>query len=68
MKTILDVTAIKDHPDIKSVYTFLEGHGFATPYCDEIRKFLPDKRVQRYLTSWHTCKASTWRTTSTTWA
>lgn len=42
MKTILDVTAIKDHPDIKSVYTFLEGHGFATPYCDEIRKFLPD--------------------------
>lgn len=42
MKIILDVTAIKDHPDIKSVYTFLEGHGFATPYCDEIRKFLPD--------------------------
>lgn len=42
MKTILDVTGIKDHPDIKSVYNFLEGHGFATSYCDEIRKFLPD--------------------------
>ncbi len=42
MKIILDVTGIKDHPDIKSVYTFLEGHGFATSYCDEIRKFLPD--------------------------
>lgn len=42
MKIILDITGIKDHPDIKSVYTFLEEHGFATPYCDEISKFLPD--------------------------
>lgn len=42
MKIILDVTGIKDHPDINSVYGFLEEHGFATPFCDEIRKFLPD--------------------------
>lgn len=42
MKIILDVTGIKNHPDITSVYNFLENHGFATPYCDEISKFLPD--------------------------
>ena len=42
MKIILDVTGIKDHHDITSVYDFLEKHGFATPFCDEIRKFLPD--------------------------
>ena len=42
MKIILDVTGIKNHPDITSVYDFLESNGFATPYCDEISKFLPD--------------------------
>lgn len=42
MKIILDVTGIKDHPDTKSVYNFLEEHGFATPFCVQIRQFLPD--------------------------
>ena len=41
MNIILDVTGIKDHPDITSVYSFLEDHGFATPFCTEIGKFLP---------------------------
>ncbi len=42
MKIILDVTGIKDHHNITAVYDFLEKHGFATPYCDEVSKFLPD--------------------------
>ena len=45
MKIILDVTGIKDHPDITAVYGFLEEHGFATPFLDAIGKFLPDNAV-----------------------
>lgn len=41
MKIILDVTGIKDHPDIGSVSDYLEAQGFNCPYCEELDLFSP---------------------------
>ena len=41
MKIILDVTGIKDHPDIGSVSSYLESQGFNCPYCEELDLFSP---------------------------
>lgn len=41
MKIILDVTGIKDHPDISSVSDYLESQGFNCPYCEELDLFSP---------------------------
>jgi hypothetical protein len=41
MKIILDVTGIKDHPDISSVSDYLEAQGFNCPYCEELDLFVP---------------------------
>lgn len=41
MKIILDVTGIKNHPDIGSVSDYLEAQGFNCPYCEELDLFVP---------------------------
>lgn len=41
MKIILDVTGIKNHPDIGSVSDYLESQRFNCPYCEELDLFSP---------------------------
>ena len=41
MKIILDVTGVKDHPDINLVSDYLEAQGFNCPYCEELDLFSP---------------------------
>lgn len=41
MKIILDVTGIKDHPDINQVSDYLKSQGFNCPYCEELDLFIP---------------------------
>lgn len=41
MKIILDVTGIKNHPDIGSVSDYLEAQRFNCPYCEELDLFSP---------------------------